>query len=242
MNTEAKTITVSGLDVQVVRKPIKNLHLGVYPPSGRVRVAAPLSVSDNAVRLAVVGKLGWIKRQRARFEDQPRQSKREMVSGESHYFLGRRYRLRVKEGDGLPSISLKSRSFIDMQVRHGTSSERRAFLLSEWYRNQLRDHAGPLVEKWERLIGVRFTAWGIKRMKTKWGSCTIESRRIWLNLELVKKPIQCLEYLIVHELMHLLERHHNDRFTTLMDRHLPHWRQARKELNAAPLAHESWGY
>lgn len=242
MSTDAKKIVVSGLEVQVVRKAIKNLHLGVYPPEGRVRVAAPLTVSDSAVRLAVIRKLGWIKRQRARFKTQPRQSEREMVSGESHYFLGRRYRLRVKEGDKQPGVTLRSRSFIDLQVRPGTSIKRRMLLMSDWYRSQLRIAAAPLVRKWEHLIGVRTADWGIKRMKTKWGSCTPESKRIWLNLELAKKPAQCLEYLIVHELTHLIERHHNERFISLMDRHLPHWRQAREELNAAPLANESWTY
>ncbi len=242
MNTDAKTITVSGLDVQVVRKAIKNLHLGVYPPAGRVRVAAPLTVSDNAVRLAVVGKLGWIKRQRSRFRDQPRQSEREMVSGESHYFLGRRYRLRVVETDGVSRIVLRSRTFLELHVRPTLSAAGRKRVLQEWYREQLRLLIPPLLSKWEEILGVHAAAWGIKRMKTKWGACSVEPRRVWLNLELARKPSECLEYLIVHELTHLIERHHNQRFIALMDRHLPHWRRSRQELNAAPLAHESWSY
>ncbi|MEA3188728.1 MAG: hypothetical protein QOD99_2558 [Chthoniobacter sp.] len=242
MNTDIKTITVSDVDVQIVRKAIKNLHLGVYPPVGRVRVAAPLAVSDNAVRLAVVGKLGWIKRQRARFETQPRQSAREMISGESHYFLGRRYRLRLKEHDAPAGVILRNRAFLEMHVRPTTDAKGRERILHAWYRANLRLLIPPIVEKWEKILGVKASAWGIKKMKTKWGSCSVKSRRIWLNLELAKKPAQCLEYLIVHELTHLIERHHNDRFIGLMDRHLPHWRQARQELNAAPLANESWGY
>ena len=242
MNTDTRTITVSGLDVQVVRKAIKNLHLGVYPPGGRVRVAAPLAVSDNAVRLAVVGKLGWIKRQRARFHTQPRQSEREMVSGESHYFLGRRYRLRVKEHDAPARVLFRNRAFLELHVRATIGAKGRERILQDWYRANLRTLIPPLVEKWEKILGVKASAWGIKKMKTKWGSCSAESGRIWLNLELAKKPVHCLEYLIVHELTHLIERHHNDRFVALMDRHLPHWRHARQELNAAPLAHESWSY
>ena len=242
MNTDTKNITVSGLDVQVVRKSIKNLHLGVYPPAGRVRVAAPLSVSDNAVRLAVVEKLGWIKRQRARFETQPRQSEREMVSGESHYYLGRRYRLRVKEHDAPARVIFGNRTFLELHVRPSTDARGRERLLHEWYRASLRSLIPPLVGRWEKILGVKASAWGIRKMKTKWGSCSVESRRIWLNLELAKKPLQCLEYLIVHELAHLLERHHNDRFIGLLDRHLPHWRRSRNELNSAPLAHETWNY
>jgi len=242
MITESKTITVGGVDVQVVRKGIKNLHLGVYPPAGRVRVAAPLAVSDSAVRLAVVGKLGWIKRQRARFQTQSRQSAREMVSGESHFFLGRRYRLRVIEHAGAGCVVLRGRTRLELHVRAGSNAQGRERVLQEWYREQLRALIPPLLAKWEAILGVHATNWGIKKMKTKWGSCSVGVRRIWLNLELAKKPAQCLEYLLVHELTHLIERHHNDRFIRLMDRHLPTWRQSRQELNAAPLAHEAWSY
>ena len=233
---------MGGLDVEVVRKAIKNLHLGVYPPNGRVRVAAPLAVSDEAVRLAVIGKLAWIKRQQAKFGSQARQSQREMVSGESHYFLGRRYRLRVVEHDGPGKIVLRTRSYLDVTVRAGTDAKQRERMLQHWYRRQLRLLIPPLLEKWEPLLGVQVADWGIKRMKTRWGTCNVEAGRIWLNLELAKKPVQCLEYIVVHEMAHLLERHHNDRFTALMDEHLPSWRLHRDELNAALLAHETWDY
>jgi predicted metal-dependent hydrolase len=242
MNTEKYQIHVSGLTVDVVRKAIKNLHLGVYPPDGRVRVAVPLTVSDEAVRLAVIGKLGWIKRQRKGFEGQARQSERAMVSGESHYFLGRRFRLRVTEQDGPPKVFLRNRSIIDLQVRPGTSAEQREHVLQRWYRAQLKALIPPLLEKWQPVLGVQAIDWGIKKMKTKWGSCNINSRRIWFNLELAKKPVRCLEYIAVHELVHLLERNHNDRFTALMDTFLPQWRLCRHELNRAPLAHETWSY
>ncbi len=242
MNTESVEIRVSGLAVQIVRKDIKNLHLGVYPPTGRVRVAAPLSVSDDAVRLAVIGKLGWIKKQQAKFAAQPRQTEREMVSGESHYYLGRRYRLRVVERDGPSRVVLRNRTTLELQVRSEYEAKEREQVLRRWYRERLRELVPPLLAKWEAILGVRAAAFGIRKMKTKWGACSLDARRIWLNLELAKKPVQCLEYLMVHELTHLIERHHNDKFVSLMDRHLPQWRYHRKALNEAPLGHADWTY
>jgi predicted metal-dependent hydrolase len=241
MTTEAHNMTVSGLRVAVVRKPIKNLHLGVYPPDGRIRVAAPLAVSDAAVRVAVIGKLRWIKRQRASFEHQDRESQREMVSGESHYYRGRRYRLQVVETDGFASVELSGRHFLVLHVRPGSTVEDRERLLQRWYRERLRDLVPRLLDKWQHKLDVAVREWGIKRMKTKWGSCNSKARRIWLNLELIKKPPACLEYVLVHELVHLLVRNHDDRFLDLMDRYLPTWRRRRAELNAAPLATETWG-
>jgi len=240
--SEKHWITINGLKVEVVRKAIKNLHLGVYPPHGRVRVAAPLAVSDDAVRLAVIGKLGWIKRQRAKFEAQPRQSQREMVAGESHYFLGRRYRLRLLEHHGAAKVELRNTSMIDLHIRPGASTEQREAVLLRWHREQLKILIPQLLDKWQPVIGVQVTSWGIKKMKTKWGSCNINARRIWLNLELAKRSSQCLEYIVVHELVHLLERHHNDHFSTLMDTYLPTWRRCREELNATTLGHEVWDY
>jgi predicted metal-dependent hydrolase len=242
MNTERRQIVVGGLPVQIVRKAIKNLHLGVYPPNGRVRVAAPLAVSDHAVRLAVVGKLGWIKRQRARFADQPRQSRRELVSGETHYFLGRRYRLRVIEHQGRGLVVLRGRTTLELWVQPGSSASARDQVLQRWYRDRLRELVPPLLAKWEPILGVHAADWRIKKMKTKWGACSVDARRIWLNLELAKKPARCLEYLVVHELVHLVERRHNEHFTQMMDQHLPLWRQRRQELNSAPLAHADWSY
>lgn len=242
MSTETRSITVSNIPVAIDRKNIKNLHLGVYPPNGRVRVAAPLKVSDDAVRLAVVGKLAWIRRQQASFQAQPRQSEREMVNGESHYLLGSRYRLRVVEGDGPNRVELRGKTVLTLHARPDATAAQRAEVLHRWYRDQLRPLVPPLVEKWQDALGVRVAEWRIKRMKTKWGSCTVQARRIWLNLELAKKPPKCLEYIVVHEMVHLLERRHNERFVGLMDEHLPLWRQYRDELNAAPLAHENWQY
>ena len=242
MNIETHRITVSGLGVEVVRKAIKNLHLGVYPPHGRVRVAAPLAVNDEAVRLAVISRLGWIKRQKAKFEDQPRQSRREMIRGESHYFLGRRYRLNVIEHNGAGKVVLRNKAAIDIYVRPRSDAEMREKVLQRWYREQLKALVPSLLEKWQQTLGVVIADWGIKKMKTKWGGCTVGARRIWLNLELAKKPVECLEYIIVHELVHLLERHHNDRFTAYMDKFMPQWRLLRETLSQGPLGYETWRY
>jgi predicted metal-dependent hydrolase len=242
MNTEKRQITVNGVPVEIVRKGIKNLHLGVYPPHGRVRVAAPLRVSDDAVRLAIVDKLAWIKRQRARYDAQLRQSAREMVSGESHYFLGQRYRLRVLKQAAVSKVIIRNNSTIELHLRREITSEQRERLLQRWYRQQLKELIPPILERWKTRLGVHANEWAIKKMKTKWGACNVHARRIWLNLELAKKPVQCLEYIVVHELVHLLERHHNDNFVALMNNFLPQWRSRRDELNAAPLAHASWSY
>ena len=240
MNTEIEQITVGGLRVDVVRKPIKNLHLGVYPPNGRVRVAAPLGVSEEAVRLAVVTRMAWIKRQKARFNEQPRQSDRAYVSGESHYFFGQRYRLNLIEGARAGRVQIRNNRTLDLHVRSNTDRVVRERVFLGWYRRELRDRTAPLMESWADAFGIPVPKWGIKRMKTKWGSCNIEARRVWLNLELAKKPLRCLEYVIVHELTHFFERNHSDRFVELMDRMLPQWRVIRDELNAEALGHEVW--
>jgi predicted metal-dependent hydrolase len=239
---QRQVIEVGGTPVEVVRKAIKNLHLGVYPPSGRVRVAVPLHVGDEAVRLAVATRLPWIRRQQRAFAAQARQSERAMTSGESHYVFGRRYRLRVVEADATPTVVLQGHSHLRLQVRPGTPAERREELLYRWYRQQLRERAAVLIEHWAPILGVEVAEWGIRRMKTRWGSCNPAARRIWLNLELAKKPLQCVEYIVVHEMVHLLERHHTDRFRELMETYLPQWRLYRDELNRAPLAHEEWQY
>lgn len=242
MSTDPRTITVRGLKVEVVRKNIKNLHLGVYPPNGRVRIAVPLAVSDDAIRLAVIGKFGWIRRQREKFTGQPRQTKRDMVNGESHYVFGRRYRLSLVMSKGRPRILLKTKTKMEMHVPARTSAATRRSVLDRWYREEIRAAAGPLLEQWQEKLGVRLSFWGVKRMKTKWGSCNHRTKRVWVNLELAKKPLECVEYIVVHELVHLLEPNHGNRFISLMDKHLPDWRQRRRLLDSSPLAHESWTY
>jgi len=235
-------IHLRGIPVEVVRKDIKNLHVGVYPPEGRVRVAAPLRLDDEAVRLAVISRLGWIHRRRAEFERQDRQSEREMVSGESHFCEGRRYRLDVVEREGRPSVSLPNNSTMRLEVPPGTDPVAREAVLKRWYRVRLRGQIPPLLSKWEPRVGVTAAEVRIRRMKTRWGSCNAEARRIWLNLELAKKPVLCLEYILVHEMVHILERSHNERFRELMDALMPSWQICRDELNRAPLAHEEWSY
>ena len=228
--------------VDVVRKDIKNLHLAVYPPDGRVRVAVPLLIDDEAVRLAVISKLAWIKRQQALFQGQDRQSAREYVSRESHYYWGDRYLLNVAYHDAPPQVVVRNKTTLDLFVRGGSDTAQRERVLHEWYRRQLKAAIPPLIARWEPIIGMKVAQWRVKRMKTKWGTCNEQARRIWLNLELVKKPPQCLEYIIVHEMVHLLERLHNDRFVAYMDEFIPQWRLFRDELNQAPLAHETWEY
>ena len=228
--------------MEVVRKDIKNLHVGVYPPSGRVRVAAPLRLDDDAVRAAVTSRLGWIRRQQDEFARQDRQSQREFVTGESHYFEGRRYRLDVMELDGRPMVRILNNTTMILRVRPASDRDVREAVLRRWYRSQLRGRLPALLAEWEPKIGVRVAEVRIKQMKTLWGSCNKDARRIWLNLELAKKQASCLEYIIVHELVHLIERSHNDRFWDLMDKHMPQWRLHRNELNRAPLAHADWHY
>ncbi len=242
MSTDRRQIVVSGLAVEVVRKEIKNLHLSVYPPHGRVRIAVPRRLDDDAVRLAVIGRLGWIRRHQERFRRQERQSARELVTGESLDVQGRRYRLDVAEPDAPPTVRLLDNRTLELRVRPGTDRAKREALLHGWYRGRLRQQIPDLIAKWEPIIGVAVAEWGIKRMKTRWGTCNVAARRIWLNLELAKKPASCLEYVVVHEMVHLIERHHNNRFKACMDRVLPQWRLHRDELNRAPLAREDWGY
>ena len=235
-------IDVRGTSVEVVRRDIKNLHVGVYPPSGRVRVAAPLRLDEDAVRLAVISRLGWIRRRQAKFEQQDRQSQREFVTGESHYFEGRRYRLDVIEHDRPPTVRLLNNTTMALSVRPGADRDKREAVLHRWYRCRLRGRLSALLAKWEPKIGARIAEVRIRKMKTRWGTCNRDARRIWLNLELVKKPASCLEYIVVHEMVHLIERSHNDRFRDLMDRLMPQWRLHRDDLNRAPLAHEDWRY
>ena len=242
MSTEYSRINVSGIPVEIHRKGIKNLHVGVYPPNGKVRVAAPPHLDDEAVRLAIVSRLSWIQRQRQSFARQERQTAREMVTGESHYYEGRRYRLNVVEQSGNPRVRLANNSTLELKVPPGTDRDGRIKVLDRWYRRQLKVRIPDLLTCWERVIGVDVADCRVKRMKTRWGSCSIEARRIWLNLELAKKDPACLEYILVHEMVHLIERHHSDRFRSLLDRFLPDWRLRRDELNKAPLAHEDWDY
>jgi len=232
---EKYTLDILGTPIEVVRKNIKNLHLAVYPPEGRVRVAAPLHMTEDAVRLAIITRISWIRKKQKAFKNQERQSRREMITGESHYFQGRRYRLRVVEINRPPTVKLSNNSTIELRVRPDSDRAKREAVLNEWYRKKLKEQIPAMISEWEPRIGVKVADWGVRKMKTRWGSCNTKARRIWLNLELAKKSLPCLEYVVVHEMLHLIERHHNDRFKSLMSELLPNWQTTRDELNRSPI-------
>ncbi len=242
MNTDSQSITVSGLTIEVVRKEIKNLHLAVYPPNGNIRISAPNHTSDDNVRLAVISRLPWIRKRQAEFEKQPRQSERKYVTGESHFYQGRRYILDVVEGPGKQYLKIKNNSRMLLHIRPGTQKDKCEQIVQEFYRERLKEVMPGLLDKWQPIVGKQVNAWRIQKMKTKWGSCNIANKRILLNLELAKKSPECLEYILVHELVHLHERHHNERFRTLMDTFMPKWRLSRDVLKREPLAYEAWEY
>jgi len=234
-------LTVGGLSIDVVRKEIKNMHLAVYPPEGRIRLAAPKRTDSEVVRLFAISKLDWLRKHVKSFQDQKRESERRFISGEDHYVQGRRYQLEVKEHNAPPKIELGAKR-MKMLVRPNTPVEKREELLKEWYRARLKAQLPEIIAKWQAIVGVKCASYGVKRMRTKWGSCSVDSKQIWINLELAKKPTICLEYIVVHELVHLLERNHNDRFIAHMNRFMPNWRLHREELNRLPVAHVDWGY
>ncbi|WP_411375759.1 M48 family metallopeptidase [Arthrobacter sp. MPF02] len=238
MSTANSHMLVSGIEVDVVYKDIKNLHISVYPPSGRVRVAAPNRFGDDAVRLAVVQRLPWIRHQREQLQGAERQTQRKMLSGESHYVWGRRLILNVSV-QGKPDVSVRGKT-LWLLSPEGSSAEVRRRTLDRWYRCQLKAKLPRLVAKWEKRLDVKSAAWSVRRMKTKWGTCNPDTARVCFNLELSKKDPRYLEYIVVHELAHLRERTHNERFIALLDEHLPHWRLLRDELNQAPLSAEEW--
>lgn len=239
MSTADTHLTVRGIHIDIIYKDIKNLHIGVYPPMGRVRVAAPKRLDDDQVRLAVIQRLPWIKRQRDRLRSAERQSEREMVTGESHFVWGVRRRLKVIERPGRAHLEVDGERLV-LYIPAGTPAAKRRDRLDKWYRDQLHQVLPELVAKWVAALDVSVPKWTIRRMKTKWGSCNRESRHIWFNVELAKKHPDCLEYIVVHEMLHYFERNHGEHFTELMDRHLPDWRSRRELLNQAPLAEEIW--
>lgn len=234
--------TFGEVDVEIHRRDIKNIHLNVLPPNGRVRLSVPKNTSEQSIRLAIVNKLGWIKRQQADFQQQARQSEREMVSGEAHYLWGQKLRLEVTHTSQKHSIALKGKTKLKIQIKESTSVENRLKLLNGFYRDELQSHIEKMLPVWENRLAVKADKISIRKMKTKWGSCNIDSKRILINLELAKKPVECVEFILVHELAHFIERHHNKRFLHLMDTHLPDWRERRNLLNNLPLAYEDWSY
>lgn len=240
MNTASTCLTVAGLEVDVDFKDIKNLHLSVYPPAGRVRIAAPHRTTEEAIHLAIVQRLSWIKRQREQFQQASRQTERRMVSGETHYVWGRRYLLDVSRSSGAFGVQLKGNT-LWVITPEGTDADGRFAALDRWYRRELKAAVPALLEKWQQVLNVDVDKFVVRRMKTKWGTCIPDSRTILLNPELAKKDPRCLEYIVVHELAHLRERGHGEKFIALMDEVLVDWRARRDQLNEAPLAHEDWG-
>ncbi len=232
MNITTQTITVSDIAVEIVRKNIKNIHLTVQPPEGNVKISVPRHVTHENVRLTIISKLNWIRRKQAAFRIQPRQTPRAYVTGEIHYYRGERYILEVKEKQGKHTLSITNSDKMLLTVSPGTSMQNRALVVNNWYRKQLKDIIPGLIDKWEPIIGRQVKDWGIKKMKTRWGSCNIRAHRIWLNLELAKTSPECLEYVLVHELVHLHERYHNENFKRLMDKYYPNWRQSRELLKS----------
>jgi len=241
MNTNYKKIELGDMTVDVIHKDIKNIHLSVYPPNGRVRISAPLRMDLETIRLFSISKLAWIRRQQAKLNNQKRETRREYIPRESHYYLGERYLLKIIEHENAPKVILK-RNTIELYVRKGTSFLQREAILQAWYRDQLRELLPRYIELLEKKLHVKVTEFGIRKMKTKWGTCSANAKRIWLNTELAKKPIESIEYVLVHEMVHLLERKHNERFIAYMDKFLPQWKYRREELNRSALGHVDWSY
>lgn len=236
-----RQLQLGSIAVDVVFKDIKNVHLSVYPPTGRVRISAPSRMSLDTIRVFAISKLAWIRQQQEKLQAQERETPREYLDRESHYVWGKRYLLRMVESEGAPAVELKH-SRILLQVRPGTNEKRRQAIVDEWYRLILKQAVPLLIAKWEPLMGVKLKRFFVQRMKTKWGGCNHSARTIRLNTELAKKPRECLEYIVVHELVHLLEPTHNARFIGLIGQFMPNWRFRRGQLNRLPVSHDDWVY
>ena len=234
-------VDLGEMRVEVARKAIRNLHLSVHPPRGKVRIAAPLHMNLDTIRVFVISRLGWIRTQQRKMLTQERETPRRYLERESHYLWGRRLLLRREEVDSAPAVTAK-RSTLLLQVRPSTAPARCQDILDGWYREQIRQAVPALLAKWEPLMGVRVGRVFVQRMKTRWGSCNPASGAIRLNTDLARKPPECLEYIVVHEMAHLLEPTHNERFASLMSMFLPHWQHLRKALNQLPVRHVEWDY
>jgi predicted metal-dependent hydrolase len=235
-------VELGNITIDVVRKDIKNVHLSVHPPSGRVTISAPSRMTLDTLRVFAISKLAWIRQQQHKLQEQERETQREYLDRESHYAWGRRYLLKVIETDQRVSVEL-SHGRIVFRVHPETTRVKRQAILEEWYREQIKQAVPPLFAKWAPIIGVLVVPrLYVQRMKTKWGSCNSRARNIRLNTELAKKPRECLEYVVVHEMLHLLEATHNRRFVALMDQFMPKWQFYRDSLNHLPIRHETWNY
>lgn len=234
-------LNIGNITVDVVQKEIKNIHLSVYPPTGRVRISAPNRMDLNTIRVFAISKLGWIKKQQTKIRSQERETPREYITRESHYYMGKRYLLKVIEHNAPPKVEIKHET-IEMYIKPNIGLGKKQEILDEWYRQRLKEITPGIIAHYENKLKVNVAEFAVKKMKTKWGTCNIEAKRIWLNLELAKKPKECIEYIAVHEMTHLLERLHNERFIAYIDKFLPKWRFYKEELNRSPLRHENWSY
>ena len=241
MNTNHNTIELGDICLEVIHKDIKNVHLSVHPPHGRVTISAPIQMDLETIRLFSISKMGWIRKQQAKFENQKREAPREYVTRESHYYLGQRYLLKVVEHDASPKVVLKHNS-LELYIRKGATIAQREDILQGWYRQQLRELIPQYVAKIEKKLDVKVAEIRIRKMKTRWGTCNPDAKRIWLNTELAKKPIESIEYVLVHEMVHLIERNHNELFIAYMDEFLPKWKHLREDLNRSALGHVEWSY
>lgn len=237
MNTEAQQIQVLDVTIDVIKKDIKNMHLAVYPPTGRVRIASPKAINDEAIRLFAVSKIRWIKKHQKSFYEQSREAPREYITGESHYFEGKRYLLKVIARYGKHEIRVKNKTYLELYVSPNATIAAKEKVFNAWYRAHLKKIVPQRIKNWEKKIGVTCKAWDVKKMRTRWGSCHIEKRKILLNLELAKKPRHCLDYVIAHELVHFHERNHNENFKKLLDTYMPNWKSYKRELNNLPVAY-----
>lgn len=234
-----ETIHIGEIAVALTRKDVKHVHLSVHPPSGRVTLVAPEGTRLEVARAYAVSKLGWIRDQQAKLREQARETPRQFIERESHTLWGRRYLMTVLHREAKPCITLDHKR-ITLTVRPGSDAGRRAAVIHEWHKSLLHEVVPTLIKKWESRLEVKVAGYYLQRMKTKWGSCNHKAGHIRLNTELVKKPKDLLEYVIAHEMMHLLEPTHSDRFTAILEEHYPNWREARAELNELPLTAEVW--
>lgn len=241
MSPSRTSFQLGDIRVDVVKKDIKNIHLSVYPPDGAVRVAAPTRMKTDLIRVFTIQKLDWIKKQQRKLTEQDRETPREYLNRESHYLWGLRYLMEVIEVDEAPHVELTHKKIL-LYVRKGASEAKKKQVLDSWYRELLKEAINPLIKKWEPRIGKEVTRLYVQRMKTKWGSCTHLKQSIRLNLELIKKPPMCLEYIVVHEMIHLIEPTHSHNFIALMNHHMPQWKSHRDTLNLLPVRHEMWRY
>ncbi len=241
-NLYERIMSVEEIDVEVAWRAVRHVRLTVYPPEGRVAVAAPLAAGVDAIRAIVEKKLPWIRAKRSEMRSKPPKAPRALKDGELVYYRGEPLRLRVAVASGRESVAMEGEDAIVIGAKPGSTPERRAELLGRWYKARLREALEPLVERWRKRLRVSVASWSVRKMKTRWGSCNYRKGRITFNLELVKKSPECIDYLVAHELAHLRVPDHGPRFVALMDKHVPGWKALRKKLNAAPLIHEEWDY